>query len=52
MQHEEDVENQRKANSKLEALRAALSEGENSDPSEPFDLEQFLEQMRHSRRAV
>ena len=27
---------------RLEALRAALIEGENSGPSQPFDIEEFL----------
>ncbi|MDR3448417.1 MAG: type II toxin-antitoxin system ParD family antitoxin [Alphaproteobacteria bacterium] len=31
---------------KLEALRAALIEGENSGPSTPFDVEAFLAEMR------
>lgn len=31
---------------KLEALRAALIEGEESGPSEPFDSEAFLKDMR------
>ena len=35
---------------KLEALRAALIEGEESGQPQPFDLEAFLEEMR-SRRA-
>ena len=34
---------------KLEALRAALVEGEQSGPGEPFDIEAFLEEMRRSR---
>jgi antitoxin ParD1/3/4 len=31
---------------KLEALRAALIEGEQSGLSTPFDLEEFLQEMR------
>jgi len=31
---------------KLEALRTALIEGEQSGPSEPFDFERFLEGKR------
>ena len=31
---------------KLEALRAALIEGEESGPAEPFDNEAFLKEMR------
>jgi antitoxin ParD1/3/4 len=31
---------------KLEALRAALIEGEQSGPSEPFDFDHFLEGKR------
>lgn len=31
---------------KLEALRAALIEGERSGPSEPFDFDRFLEGKR------
>lgn len=30
---------------KLDALRAALIEGENSGPSQPFDIEEFLAEM-------
>ena len=30
---------------KVAALRAALEEGENSGPGEPFDLEEFLAEM-------
>lgn len=33
---------------KLEALRAALIDGENSGPAEPFDVNEFLNEM-HSR---
>ena len=33
---------------KLAALRAALDEGEASGPGEPFDLEEFLEEMHRS----
>lgn len=31
---------------KLQALRAALIEGEQSGPAMPFDIEQFLEEKR------
>ncbi|MGO9756700.1 MAG: type II toxin-antitoxin system ParD family antitoxin [Roseiarcus sp.] len=31
---------------RLEALRAALVEGENSGPSTPFDFEAFIERKR------
>jgi antitoxin ParD1/3/4 len=31
---------------KLEALRQALIEGENSGPPEPWDVNEFLEEMR------
>jgi antitoxin ParD1/3/4 len=31
---------------RLEALRAALIEGERSGPSEPFDFDRFLEEKR------
>lgn len=34
---------------KLQALRAALIEGEQSGPSEPFDFDRFLEQKRETR---
>jgi antitoxin ParD1/3/4 len=34
---------------KLEALRAALIEGEQSGLSTPFDLQEFLEEMRRER---
>jgi antitoxin ParD1/3/4 len=33
---------------RLEALRAALIEGEQSGPSEPFDLGRFVEEKRQS----
>jgi antitoxin ParD1/3/4 len=33
---------------RLEALRAALIEGEQSGPSEPFDLDRFVEGKRQS----
>ena len=33
---------------RLEALRAALIEGEQSGPSEPFDLDRFVEKKRQS----
>ncbi len=31
---------------KLEALRAAIQEGEDSGPPQPFDFEDFLKEMR------
>jgi antitoxin ParD1/3/4 len=34
---------------KLEALRQALIEGEQSGPSEPFDIEEFLAEMKRGR---
>jgi antitoxin ParD1/3/4 len=34
---------------KLDALRAALIEGEQSGPGEPFDFEEFLKQRRRRR---
>jgi antitoxin ParD1/3/4 len=34
----------------LEALRAALIEGEESGPSRPFDVEEFLAGMRKADR--
>ena len=34
---------------KLAALRAALIEGEQSGPSEPFDFDRFLERKRAPR---
>lgn len=34
---------------KLEALRQALIEGENSGPAEPWDLEAFLKERRLER---
>jgi antitoxin ParD1/3/4 len=33
---------------RLEALRAALIEGEQSGPSEPFDFDRFVEERRQS----
>ena len=36
---------------KLEALRAALIEGEQSGPGESFDIEQFIDEMHRSRAA-
>ena len=36
---------------KLEALRTALIEGEQSGLSTPFDLQEFLEEMRRERAA-
>ena len=34
---------------KLEALRAALIEGEQSGPGESFDIEQFIDERRRGR---
>jgi antitoxin ParD1/3/4 len=34
---------------KLEALRAALIEGEQSGPGESFDIEAFIDEMHRSR---
>ena len=34
---------------KLKALRAALIEGEESGPGEPFDFDEFISEMRRSR---
>jgi antitoxin ParD1/3/4 len=34
---------------RLEGLRAALMEGEQSDTTTPFDIEVFLDEMRNSR---
>ena len=31
---------------RLEALRSALAEGENSGPPEPWDVEEFLKEIR------
>jgi antitoxin ParD1/3/4 len=31
---------------RIEALRAAIDEGESSGPAEPFNVEEFLKQMR------
>ena len=36
---------------KLEALRAALVEGEQSGPGEPFDFDAFIAEKRQSRRS-
>ena len=36
---------------KLEALRTALIEGEQSGIATPFDIEEFLEEMHSSRAA-
>ena len=36
---------------RLEALRAALIEGERSGPATPFDIEEFLGDMRSNRAA-
>ncbi len=32
----------------LEALRAALIEGENSGPAEPFDFDEFIAEMHNA----
>ena len=37
---------------KLDALRAALIEGENSGPSEPFDFDEFIAEMHESHRTA
>jgi antitoxin ParD1/3/4 len=37
---------------KLEALRAALIEGEHSGPSTPFDFEQFIARKRASQSSM
>ena len=34
---------------KLEALRAAIAEGDQSGPAEPFDFHDFLTEMRTGR---
>ena len=39
-----------KAKAKLEALRAALIEGEESGPGMPFDVEEFIASMRTRNR--
>ena len=36
--------------SKLEALRAALIEGEQSGPGEPFDFDAFIREKRQARK--
>jgi len=35
---------------RLETLRAALIEGENSGPAEPFDFDQFIAEMHEAHR--
>lgn len=35
----------------LEALRAAIQEGIDSGPSEPFDFDEFIAEMKSRRRA-
>ena len=35
---------------RLETLRAALIEGENSGPAEPFDFDQFITEMHEAHR--
>jgi len=35
---------------KLEALRAALIEGEESGPAEPFDFDEFIAEMKRKPR--
>lgn len=35
---------------KLEALRAAIEEGVNSGPAEPFDFDEFIADMKASRK--
>jgi antitoxin ParD1/3/4 len=37
--------------SKLEALRAALIEGEQSGPGEPFDFDAFVAKKRRARKS-
>jgi antitoxin ParD1/3/4 len=37
---------------KLEALRAAIREGEESGPPQPFDFDQFLKEMRASYKGA
>ena len=35
---------------KIEALRAAIIEGEESGPSKPFDLEEFINRKRRKKK--
>lgn len=35
---------------KLEALRAAIQEGIDSGPAEPFDFDEFIAEMKSQRR--
>jgi antitoxin ParD1/3/4 len=35
---------------KIEALRAAIIEGEQSGPSKPFDLEEFINRKRRKKK--
>jgi antitoxin ParD1/3/4 len=35
---------------KIEALRAALIEGEQSGPSTPFDFDEFINRKRHKNK--
>jgi antitoxin ParD1/3/4 len=35
---------------KIEALRAAIIEGEQSGPSKPFDLEEFIDRKRRKKK--
>jgi len=37
---------------KLEALRAAIREGEESGPAEPFEFSEFLKEMRASYKSA
>jgi antitoxin ParD1/3/4 len=37
---------------KIEALRAAIIEGEQSGPSKPFDLEEFISRKRRKKRGA
>jgi antitoxin ParD1/3/4 len=37
--------------SKLDALRAALTEGEQSGPGEPFDFDAFIKEKRQARKS-
>jgi antitoxin ParD1/3/4 len=41
----------KKQDDKLAALRAALIDGEQSGPAEPFDFEAFLLKKRKERKA-
>jgi Arc/MetJ-type ribon-helix-helix transcriptional regulator len=42
----------RQESASLEALRAALIEGENSGPGEPFDVEAFLAARRAMHKGL